>query len=274
VVARRAARPPVLLLHGAFCTASAFDAFREPLEAAGFATHAPTLPHHGPGADLAALARLGLKDYAKFVAAEARALPQPAILIGHSLGALIGQIVATRMPLSALVLLAPSSPWGVWPTTLDEHGAAFGLAMLGDYWARAVPPDFRVARAATLDRLTSDEAKRVFAEWTPESGRALMESIHWQVDASMASSAPAYRIGAPILALAGGRDSINPASTVRRIAARFPVGQASFHEFPEMSHWLVGEPGSENVARLTLAWLDALLEEGPPVRRAPAEARF
>jgi alpha-beta hydrolase superfamily lysophospholipase len=82
----------------------------------------------------------------------------------------------------------------------------------------------------------------------------------------MASSAPAYRIGAPLLAMAGGRDTINAASTVRRIAGRFPAGQAAFHEFEEMSHWLVGEPGWENVAQLTLAWLGALMEPAPPRR--------
>jgi pimeloyl-ACP methyl ester carboxylesterase len=73
----------------------------------------------------------------------------------------------------------------------------------------------------------------------------------------MSSQAPVYKIAAPVLALAGGRDRVNPASTVRRVVARFPEGQAHYHEFPEMSHWLVGEPEAGQVAELTAQWLEA-----------------
>ncbi|MEQ1619215.1 MAG: hypothetical protein ABL883_12830, partial [Terricaulis sp.] len=55
----------------------------------------------------------------------------------------------------------------------------------------------------------------------------------------------------------GERDRVNSASTVRRVVARFPEGQAHFHQFPEMSHWLIGEPEARDVAELTLQWLEA-----------------
>jgi pimeloyl-ACP methyl ester carboxylesterase len=91
----------------------------------------------------------------------------------------------------------------------------------------------------------------------PESGRAIREAVQWWSDHSMASQAPVYRIKAPVLGLAGGKDRVNPPSTVRRVIARFPDGQAHFHEFPEMSHWLVGEPEAPEVAQMTLRWLEA-----------------
>jgi pimeloyl-ACP methyl ester carboxylesterase len=81
--------------------------------------------------------------------------------------------------------------------------------------------------------------------------------VQWWLDHSMASQAPVYRIAAPVLGIAGGRDRVNPPSTVRRIIARFPGDQAHFHEFPEMSHWLVGEPEWPEVAGLVLQWLRA-----------------
>ena len=87
----------------------------------------------------------------------------------------------------------------------------------------------------------------------------------------MASQAPVYRISAPVLGLAGGRDRVNPPSTVRRVIARFPNGQPHFHEFPEMSHWLVGEPEAADVAKLTLQWFEAreiLPKPAKPKRRA------
>jgi pimeloyl-ACP methyl ester carboxylesterase len=168
---------------------------------------------------------------------------------------------------AGLTLLAPSAPWGVPPTTLDEHGHQFGLTLLGDYWRRPVPPDYRVARRTTLDRLDREDARRAFARFVPESGRAIREAVQWWLDHSMASQAPVYRIAAPVLGLAGGRDRVNPSSTVRRVIARFPEGQAHFHEFPEMSHWLVGEPEASEVAALALQWLDARGIGSKPVRK-------
>lgn len=249
---------PVVFVHGAFCGGWAFDAFREPFEAAGFETHAPNLPHHERGADLEQLALTGLKDYAGAISHYVRELRAPPVLVGHSLGGLVVQLAAARAPIAGLVLLAPSAPWGVPPTTLDEHGNQFGLSLLGDYWRRPIPPDYRVARSTTLDRLPREEARHVFARFVPESGRAIREAVQWWTDHAMSAQAPVYRIAAPVLALAGGRDRVNSSSTVRRIVSRFPQGQAHFHEFPEMSHWLVGEPEAPDVAKLALRWLEAV----------------
>ena len=248
---------PVVFVHGAFCGGWAFDAFREPFEAAGFETHAPNLPHHERGADLEQLALAGLNDYAQSISHYVRGLRAPPVLVGHSLGGLVVQLAATHTPVAGLVLVAPSAPWGVPPTTLDEQTHQFGLTLLGDYWRRPIPPDYRVARQTTLDRLTRDDARHAFARFVPESGRAIREAVQWWSDHSMASQAPVYRIKAPVLGLAGGKDRVNPPSTVRRTIARFPDGQAHFHEFPEMSHWLVGEPEAADVAKLTLQWFEA-----------------
>lgn len=246
---------PVVFVHGAFCGGWAFDQFRGPFEAAGWETHAPDLPYHHRDSSPDGLSRTGVRRYAKAIAEFTRTLPASPILVGHSLGGLVAQMVATRGEVAGLVLLAPSAPWGVLPTTLDEHGGALGLALLGDFWRRPVHPDYAVARQVSLDRLDSAHARRLFARFVPESGRAVRETLHWWLDPTAATAAPAYRISAPVLALAGGRDRVNPPTTVRRIAGRFPAGQAAFHQFDAMSHWMLEEPGWEDVAGLILAWL-------------------
>lgn len=246
---------PVVFVHGAFCGAWAFDAFREPFERLGYSTHTPDLPAHERGADMERLAQCGVHDYTAALIRVMRGLSAPPILVGHSLGGLIVQMAAAKADCAALVLLAPSPPWGVMPATLDEHANAFGVAMLGDYRRRPIPPDYQVARRTTLDRLTHEEARRAYARFVPESGRVVFETVQWWLDHTMASSAPAHEIKCPVLAIAGGKDTVNSAATVRRIAARFADGQSEFHEFPEMSHWLVGEPEAPEVARLCTDWL-------------------
>ena len=246
---------PLVFVHGAFCGGWAFESFREPFEAAGFDTHAPNMPHHETGADLEQLAQTGIKGYAQSIVEYVRPLSAPPILVGHSLGGLVVQVAAMHTPVAALVLLAPSAPWGVPLTTLDEHSNQFGLTLLGDYWRRPIPPDYRVARATTLDRLSRDDARKAFAHFVPESGRAIREAMQWWSDSATSSQAPVYRISAPVLGVAGGKDRVNPASTVHRIITRFPNAQADYQEFPEMSHWLIGEPEAPQVAALVLNWL-------------------
>lgn len=248
---------PIVFVHGAFNGGWTFDEFRKPFEQAGFETHTPNLPHHERGADLERLALMGVRDYADAIAAYARDLGAPVVLVGHSLGGLVTQLAAMRANVCALVLVGPSAPWGVTATTLDEHANAFGISLLGDYWRRPIAPDYNIARRTTLDRLTRAAARKAFARFVPESGRAVMETIHWWADHSMASAAPPYRISAPVLAIAGGADRVNPATTVRRIVNRFPAGQAELREFPEMSHWLIAEPEWPEVANAALEFLVA-----------------
>jgi pimeloyl-ACP methyl ester carboxylesterase len=89
---------------------------------------------------------------------------------------------------------------------------------------------------------------------TAESGRALFETLNWWLDPFMTTMVSPERIGAPILAVAGDRDVIHPAATVRETARRL---EARFQAIPQMSHWLVGEPGWEAVADLCLDWIAA-----------------
>ncbi|MGE3301642.1 MAG: alpha/beta hydrolase [Hyphomonadaceae bacterium] len=268
---------PVVFVHGAFCGGWAFDSFRQPFESLGLATHAPDLPGHARGADMERLAAFGVQDYADAVVRVAQGLPRPPVLIGHSLGGLIAQMAAMQVECAGLILLAPSAPWGVMPTTLDEHANWLGVSLLGDYWRRPIPPDYQTARRTTLDRLSREEARRAFANFVPESGRVVFETVQWWLDHAMHSAAPANKIACPMLAIAGGKDYVNPATTVRRIINRFPGAQADFYEFREMSHWLVGEPEWPEVARLCIEWMarrDLLPAPGAaaPRRKSAASA--
>ena len=88
----------------------------------------------------------------------------------------------------------------------------------------------------------------------PESGRALFETLNWWLDPFMTTLVDAGKIAAPVLAIAGGQDVIHPPATVRASARRLG---ATFEEMPQMSHWLPGEPGWEDVASRCLAWIEA-----------------
>jgi pimeloyl-ACP methyl ester carboxylesterase len=240
------------MVHGAFCGGWVFDAFRQPFEAAGHRVFTPDLPGHGPGADPAGLS---MRAYAEAVAGHCQALGAPPILIGHSLGGLACQMAAARAKPAAMILLAPSAPWGVYGSTMEEGASAISLYALGPFWLQGVSPDYGLARSYSLDRMAKADRDAAFARMGPESGRALWETLNWWLDPFMTTQVAATP-GLPVLAIAGGRDVIHPPATVRQTAARLG---GSVEVMDEMSHWLPGEPGWETVADRCLGWLDRTL---------------
>ncbi len=245
----------VIFVHGAFCGGWAFDQFREPFEAAGYACLCPDLRGHGADARGVDVANISMSDYAADVAALVAAQDDPPVLVGHSMGGLVAQMAATRSTLAALVLLAPSAPWGVAGASLEEAASAFGLYALGPFWAQAVAPDRAVARLYSLDRMSPDGGRAVLSRMTAESGRALFETLNWWLDPFMTTQVDAARVRAPVLVASGGADLIHPTATVRQTAARLG---GDVHLFGAMSHWLIGEPGWEDVAAACMDWLAAM----------------
>ena len=148
--------PAILMIHGMWSRPSTFAQLRAELEAVGISSAAVTLPHHDvpPGAPApAALGTTKLADYVGAVERAASTLDGPIVVLGHSMGGLLAQLLSVRLQPRGLVLLstAPSAQagaggaavslaslrtlwgvtgrWGWWnePTLLDEDGARAGV---------------------------------------------------------------------------------------------------------------------------------------------------
>ena len=208
----------------------------------------------------AALGKTSLIDYASDLEKLIKTLPETPILVGHSMGGLLAQMLAARGLARACVLLAPSAPWGVLPSTLFEVASAQTLLLTGDFFSGPIAPNSRVARANALDKLDKEERRAIYARFVPESGLATFEVMQWALDMRRASHVRARDVACPVLCLVGSDDRINPPSTVSRIAARYQ-GRALFEQFDGFSHWLIGEEGWEKIAARALGWLDAISVE-------------
>lgn len=241
----------IVMVHGAFCGGWTFERFRAPFEAAGFEVIAPDLRGHAPGRT-SEVTGVSMSDYAADIAKICADLSAPPILLGHSLGGLVAQLAATRTPVEALVLLAPSPPWGVAGSSLEEAITAFGLQMMSPFSSGAVDPDGGLMRRYSLDRVPKAEREEIVRRLRPESARALREALNWWLDPFMTTSVGPGALSAPALAVAGALDVVHPPATVRQTADR--IG-ASFQLLPGMSHWLPGEPGWEDVAERVLRWM-------------------
>ena len=248
---------PVLMIHGAFCAAWAFDEFRSVFEARGARVTTPNLRHHETPPGARAARELGVTsvlDYAADVETIVREMKEPPFIIGHSMGGLIAQIVAARVPVRALALVAPSAPWGTLPTSTWEVASAQGLYFAGQFWNKPLRPEAWIAESHALDMLPAAQREAVFARFVPESGLATFEILHWAMDIRRASYVEADRIKCPVLCVAGEFDRVNPPRTVASIARRHRE-RGHFYQVDGASHWLIGEPGWEKTAAYVHEWL-------------------
>lgn len=248
--------PPLVMVHGAFCGGWVFDGYRRLAEARGHRCFAPDLRYHdrpGGAPPHTELGRLSLLDYADDLEALIRRLDAPPVLLGHSLGGLLCQMLAARGLASALVLLAPSPPWGVLPSTPFEVMAGISVALSGGIVDQPLRPAYEAAVACGLDHLPPVQRHAVFARLVPESGRAAFETLFWACDPRQASRVDPEAVRCPVLVVSGGEDRICPPQTMRRIARRYRGDHAPFDGF---GHWLLGEPGWRRIALHCLDWLE------------------
>jgi len=154
------------------------------LRALGHQALAPSLPLDDPNA--------GPSAHAAAVVAAARDLPGPLVVVGQSLGAFAAPLVAARMPVAALVLVAPMIPApgetaGEWWSAVKHDEAiaplvrrlgpmsTWGPEALSDVFLHDVPGD--IARAA--ERFNGAPGPGMFREpwplhaWPPVLTRVL-----------------------------------------------------------------------------------------------------
>lgn len=240
----------VVMVHGAFCGGWAFESFRQPFEALGWDVVAPDLP----GREAQGGSGLSMSHYADHLVEVCADLAEPPILVGHSMGGLVCQMATRRVRPRALVLLAPSPPWGVMPSSLEEAATALGVGLANPFWSGDVRADRTLMRAHGLNRVPEGHREAILDRMCAESGRAVREVLNWWLDPMMTTSVGPGTLPAPSIAIVGGRDLVHSPVTVRSAADR--IG-ATFREMPGMSHWLIGEHGWEDVADTALSWLAA-----------------
>jgi len=258
-----AKRLPVVMIHGAFCGGWVFAQWRALFEARGFVVHTPTLRHHSSAVEgTASLGGVGVRDYCADIGALVDSLDSPPVIVGHSLGGLLAQMLAAAGRARALVLLAPLAPWGMFPSTPFEWMSLQALYWEGAFWKKVLPPKYWVAAANALDRVPEPERAAILARLVPESGLAIFETMHWMLDSAKTAFVDQLAVTCPILCLAGANDRIVSPTTVRRLARRYG-GRARYELLDGHGHWLPGEPGWERIAKGSLIWLDQVLDRNP-----------
>lgn len=231
--------PPLLLVHGMWGRPSTFATLRAELEAAGLRTSAPALPFHDvpPGAPAPpALASLRLAAYVEALAGEVAALGERPVLLGHSLGGLLVQLVAARVGAAGLILLAPAPSAQTLRPSLAQLRTLGRVTLGWGWWRRPTLIDAEAARWGVFNGVPEAEATAALAELTWDSGPVLAEIALPFLDRRRGSRVEYRRLTMPALVLFGLSDRIATAATARATARRLR-GRVDYEEWADCGHW-------------------------------------
>lgn len=255
----------VFMIHGMWGGGWYWQNYKNAFEAAGNRCLATTLRHHDVDPHAAPDPRLGtvsLLDYCDDLEREISELGDKPILVGHSMGALLAQILASRGLAKAAVLLTPASPAGINAIRLSVVRSFWSVQTRWGFWKRPVRQKFTEAAYSMLHLLSPAAQRNAYDRFVYESGRLVFEIGYWPLDRRHASRVDATKITCPVLVVGSGLDRITPASVVRRVAKKYR-SVATYKEFPNHAHWVVSEPGWEEVADYVRQWLSTLEAKRP-----------
>lgn len=261
----------VIFVHGMFQNPKSWAKWTEYFSEAGFNCIVPPWPlHEGEPSALrenppAGLGDLSLEDVISSIERVATKSVNP-IMIGHSVGGLVTQILLSRGVISTGVAISSVVPNAM--TDLDwgfmKNTATIANPLKGNEPVYMDPDTFHQAFANTM---SSDSSRHAFEAFATHDSRNVLRACmgsDGRVDLDKAHG--------PLLLIAGEKDEIIPAHLNEKNFKAYSDKKSitAFKEFKGRSHYICGEPGWEAVAEYALNWVNenAVGVELSPARRA------
>jgi pimeloyl-ACP methyl ester carboxylesterase len=252
---------PVVFIHGLWLLAGSWDRWKELFDDAGFASIAPQWPDDPESVTEAnahpdVFAHKTVGQVANHMGEVIARLNQKPVVIGHSFGGLLTQIVAGRGLSRASVAIDPGPFRGVLPLPFSALKAASPVIANPLNRGRAVPLTLGQFRYAFANAVSEGEAKDLYESYAvPGSGvplfQAAFANINPWTEAKVSCENPDR---GPLLIIDGEKDNTLPLSMAR---AAFKLqkrnsGVTEFVVVPNRGHSLVIDSGWREVADITL----------------------
>lgn len=254
----------VLFIHGMWGGGHQWRGWQDAFEANGYATIAPTLRHHDvdpKGQAPAELGRVSLLDYVADLETEIAKLPGKPIIVGHSMGGLIAQILAARGQAKAGIFVCPAPPSGL-PAVVELMMPSVTRTLIGKTMGPAMTDrpfqlSFRQAVYSSFNNMPKARQEEEYEKWVWESGRVLFEIAYWFLNRSSASRVDPRAMTVPTHTIACGKDRLTPKPVIDRIAKRYAPQGGSYRVYDDRAHFVISEDGWEGVAEDCVAWVNA-----------------
>jgi alpha-beta hydrolase superfamily lysophospholipase len=195
-----------------------------------------------------------------------RGLAEPPVIMGHSFGGLVTEMLLDRGLGAAGVAVSPAPVKGVLRLPLAELRTVFP-AIRNPATRRGTitlsPKQFRYSFTNTMDDADAEAAYARYA--VPGPGRALFQAALANVTPHAATTVDFHKDDRPpLLVIGNSEDHTVPATVSREAAKRLAKSAAvvDYKEFMGRPHFTAGAPGWEAVADYALDW--AMRHTGAP----------
>lgn len=258
------AKRTIVFIHGLWMHSSTWEPWMKFFSQHGYQTINPSWP--GDGDTIAAsranpetMANYGVKAVADYYATEIAKLNEPPILIGHSFGGLLAQILLGRGIAVAAVAIDPAPMKGVWQLPFSALRSA--LPVLGNpaNIRKSVSLTGRQFRYAFANMLPEKEAKDLYDRTTvPSPARPLFQAATATFNANAETRVNTDAKRGPLLITAGENDHIVPPVLSQAAFRKYRYSKAitDYKLFKGRGHSLTIDHGWKEVADYCLMWLN------------------
>jgi pimeloyl-ACP methyl ester carboxylesterase len=253
----------VVFITGAFVSHHGWSEWQTYFQSKGYTTYAPSWPHkEGTAAELRAkhplgnpgLTNLTLAELVDHYAAVVKSFPEKPIIIGHSLGGLITQILVNRDLVAAAAAIHSVPPLGVFPYEFSFLKGGWRSLGLFTSLKKTYLMSFEKWQYAFTNTMALEDQKKAYEENTiPESKRTARGGL------TKAAAVDFKKAHPPLLLTSGDLDTIIPAHLNMRNFKKYEQRDDSvleYKEFKGRNHFVVGQPTWKEDADYILDWLD------------------
>jgi pimeloyl-ACP methyl ester carboxylesterase len=258
-------RISVVFVHGLWLLPSSWDRWAEVFDEAGYAALAPGWPDDPEtvaeaNANPDAFANKTVGDVADHFAEVIGKLDRKPVVIGHSFGGLLAQILAGRGLSTATVAIDPAPFRGVLPLPVSALRSASPVLTNPANRHRAVPLTYEQFRYAFANAVDEDEARQLYDAYAvPAPGAPLFQ-------AATANFNPWTEVKVdnknpdrgPLLIISGEKDHTVPWAIANASFKKQKKNKKAVTEIVEMSgrgHALTIDSGWREVADTALAFV-------------------
>jgi pimeloyl-ACP methyl ester carboxylesterase len=262
-------RTPLMLIHGAWLSSRSWENFAAYFRNRGFAVSAPEWPRKQgdveelrEGAD--ELKGLGITEIVDRYEEQIRALDEPPVLIGHSFGGLIVELLLDRGLARAGVAMSPAPPKGILVLPFSSLKAAAPALAHPSKWHGIVPLTLEEFTFGFVNTFSPEDAAAAYEKYAvPETGQIFYEAgfanfhLHPPTEVHFKKEDRA-----PLLIVGAEKDNTVPASLSKKQYEKYEdsPAQTDYIEFPDRPHLMMAAEGWEEIAAGLESWIDGVLD--------------
>jgi len=251
----------IVFITGCFVHSSGWDNWKAYFESLGYTTYAPAWPHkeaspavlrsQHPDAPLAANRLSTLKEYfADFI----KKLPEKPILIGHSFGGLLTQLLVNRDLAAAGIAIHSVPPQGIIPFNFTFYKSTWGPLGFFTSSRKSFLMTLKQWQYAFTNGMSLEDQKRSYDEnCIPESKLVSRDGISSEAHVDF------KKPHAPLLIVAGEEDQIMPLEVNRTNFNRYSKTNGSVTDWAiskGKNHFVVGLPTWQEDAAFIANWIN------------------